>query len=95
MNALSNLKVKVFVTALICCIFYFKGNSQGDIQVEIIGGQRVYEYDIISITAGNALSFRIRNVITGGGKCANLKVQEITLDPSTGFALMRSPFSAR
>ena len=87
MNALSNLKVKVFVTALICCIFYFKGNSQGDIQVEIIGGQRVYQYDIISITAGNALSFRIRNVITGGGKCANLKVQEITLDPSTGFAL--------
>ncbi|WP_242091787.1 LamG-like jellyroll fold domain-containing protein [Aestuariivivens sediminicola] len=87
MNALSNLKVKVFVTALICCIFYFNGNSQGDIQVEIIGGQRVYEYDIISITAGNALSFRIRNVITGGGKCANLKVQDITLDPSTGFAL--------
>ncbi|WP_242202305.1 LamG-like jellyroll fold domain-containing protein [Aestuariivivens insulae] len=70
-----------------CFLFPLNGYSQSDIQVEIVGGQVVYEYDIISITAGNALSFRIRNIATGGGKCANLKVEDITLDPSTGFEL--------
>jgi len=60
--------------------------AQSSIQVEIVGGAIVYEYDNISITAGNALAFRITN--TGGqGNCSNLKVEDITLDPSTGFLL--------
>ncbi|MBJ6367842.1 LamG-like jellyroll fold domain-containing protein [Snuella sedimenti] len=64
----------------------FIGYSQDEIQVEIIGGAIVVEYDIITITAGNAISFRITN--TGAkSKCANLKVEDITLDPSTGFSV--------
>ncbi len=87
MNTLSKLKFNWHGFAFLFFLVTFSGYSQSDIQVEIIGGEIVYEYDIISITAGNALSFRIKNVISGGGKCANLKVEEITLDPSTGFTL--------
>ena len=64
----------------------FIGYSQSDVQVEIVGGSIVYEYDIITITAGNAISFRVTNLGTKS-KCANLKVQDITLDPSTGFSI--------
>ncbi|HEX9826653.1 MAG TPA: LamG-like jellyroll fold domain-containing protein, partial [Flavobacteriaceae bacterium] len=72
--------------ALLFFLINFIGHAQSDIQVEIVGGSVVYEYDIISITAGNAISFRITN--TGQkSKCANLKIEDITLDPSTGFTL--------
>ena len=77
------LKIRIlFLFFLFSSLLY----SQSDVQVEIIGGSIVYEYDIITITAGNAISFRVTNLGTKS-KCANLKVEDITLDPSTGFTI--------
>jgi hypothetical protein len=71
---------------LLFLLINFIGYSQGSIQVEILGGGMVHQYDNITITAGNAIAFRIKN--TGAtSQCANLKIEDITLDPSTGFLL--------
>ncbi|MFC4723220.1 LamG-like jellyroll fold domain-containing protein [Geojedonia litorea] len=76
----------LFRISIFCLLFSIAANSQGDIQVEIIGGSIVYEYDIINITAGNAISFRVTNK-GSNSNCGNLKIEDISLDPATGFTL--------
>ncbi|RIA08508.1 putative secreted protein (Por secretion system target) [Flavobacteriaceae bacterium MAR_2010_72] len=76
----------LFRISIFCLFFSIVANSQSDIQVEIVGGTIVYEYDIINITAGNAISFRITNTVPNSN-CGNLKIEDIYLDPATGFTL--------
>ncbi|WP_298239291.1 LamG-like jellyroll fold domain-containing protein [uncultured Algibacter sp.] len=61
----------------------FIGNAQ-NIKVEIIGGSTIAQTDVISISAGNSISFRITTTATS---CANLRIQDISLSNSTDFSL--------
>ncbi|WP_282134306.1 LamG-like jellyroll fold domain-containing protein [Seonamhaeicola maritimus] len=58
-------------------------NSQ-NIQIDIIGGSTVIKETEVSITAGNAISFRIT---TTASSCANLRVQDIALTNYADFSL--------
>jgi hypothetical protein len=84
MNQTRNYSLQNIWFAILFILISSICNSQSEIQVEIVGGAIVYEYDIISISAGNAMTFRITNAKTN---CANLKIEDLILDPSTGFTI--------
>ncbi|MBU3822015.1 hypothetical protein KO566_08085 [Flavobacteriaceae bacterium XHP0103] len=72
---------------LLCCILFFLCNlitNAQDIQVKISGGAIISQGETISISAGNAITFRIT---TTASNCGNLRIQDISLTNTTDFTL--------
>ncbi|TWO33227.1 T9SS type A sorting domain-containing protein [Seonamhaeicola sediminis] len=86
MRIAQSLNLKYFCNLVL--FFFFCTNLQSqNIQIEVIGGASLSQNDVVSITAGNAISFRIT---TTASSCANLRVQDITLTNSSAFSLSHS-----
>ena len=59
------------------------GNAQ-IIQVNILGGAQVSQGETITIDAGNSLTFRIINTVSG---CKSLEVKDVNLNNQTNFSI--------
>lgn len=59
-------------------------NAQ-DVKVTVIGGANVADGSVVSITAGNSISFRITNIRTD---CDKVKIEDISISNTTDFSLV-------
>jgi len=74
-------KILFFVLTIICCQSVA---SQGQIQVDVLGGSQISDGATFSISQGNAITFRVTNVASN---CGNLRVQDIVLSNLTDFSV--------
>ncbi|MDX1830132.1 MAG: LamG-like jellyroll fold domain-containing protein [Lutibacter sp.] len=65
-------------------LFIFVNSYSQIIQVNILGGAQISQGETITINAGNSLTFRIINTVSG---CKSLKVQDVNLDNQTNFSI--------
>lgn len=65
------------------CFISYLGNAQ-DINVNVLGGSAVSDGATVSITAGNAITFRITNSRLD---CDKVKIESISLTNTTDFSL--------
>lgn len=79
--------------SLIFLLISFIGNAQ-DIKVEVQGGSNVALPSIVSINAGNSLTFKVTNISTGN--CKSLQIKDISLSGATGASTFTvTPFNPK
>ena len=81
MMSTSNLSFyKFFIIFLITGLYSYAQ----DINVEVLGGNNVSQGDVVAISAGNSITFRITNTRTD---CKKVKIEDIILTNTTDFSI--------